>query len=132
MAGAVLLLILNISLIVPVTLMVLQKKPVHLTLIPAITMAVYTTYKITMASVNLRRSQKTSDPLIRLLRTISFVDALVSILTLQNTLIMVTTTGDTGEMQLFTAVSSALILLMAMLLSVAALIRGTHLYRKHM
>ena len=40
-----LLLILNISLIVPLSIMVRQQKPVNMTLIPAITMAAYTTYK---------------------------------------------------------------------------------------
>ena len=86
--ASVLLLILNISLIVPVSLMVIQQKPVNMTLIPAIAMTAYTTYKITMASVNLKRRRKSADNLIRMLRTISFIDALVSILTLQNTLII--------------------------------------------
>ena len=77
-----LLLILNASLIVPITIMVKQQRPVTMTLIPAIAMAAYTTYKITMASVNLKRSKKTADSLVRFLRMISFIDALVSILTL--------------------------------------------------
>ena len=47
-----LLLLLNISLILPVSLMVVQRKPVSLTLTPAIVMAAYTTYKVTMAAVN--------------------------------------------------------------------------------
>ena len=50
-----LLLILNISLIVPLSIMVRQQKPVNMTLIPAITMAAYTTYKVIMASVNLKK-----------------------------------------------------------------------------
>ena len=49
----VLLLILNISMIGPITMMVTQQKPVDMTLIPAIVMAAYTTYKITMASVQM-------------------------------------------------------------------------------
>ena len=57
LAASVLLLILNISLIVPITIMVKQQKPVHLTMIPAIAMAAYTTYNISMAFINLRRSR---------------------------------------------------------------------------
>jgi len=119
-----LLLILNLSLIIPISLMVVQQKPVNLTLIPAIAMAAYTTYKIIMASVNLKRRKRSSDSLVRLLRTISFIDALVSILTLQNTLIMVNSNGeDTGLLPL-TAATSAAVFLAVMLLSVAAIIKG--------
>ncbi len=123
-AGAVLLLILNVSLIVPITIMVKQLRPVTLTLIPAIAMAAYTVCKITMASVNLKHSKKAADSLVRLLRTISFIDALVSILTLQNTLIMVNTQGGSSTMLPLTAATSAAILLVAMLLSAASLARG--------
>lgn len=40
-----LLLILNIALILPITLMIKLEKPTDMGLIPAIAMAVYTTYK---------------------------------------------------------------------------------------
>lgn len=72
LAISFLLLILNISLIVPVSIMVRQQKPVNLTRIPAIAMAAYTTYKVIMASVNLRKRRVSSDSLVWLLRTISF------------------------------------------------------------
>lgn len=55
LAISFLLLILNISLIVPISIMVRQQKPISLTLVPAITMAAYTTYKVTMTSINLRK-----------------------------------------------------------------------------
>lgn len=54
MASAALLLLLNVCLVVPVALMVVRQKPVDLSLIPAIAMAAYTTYKVVMASVNLK------------------------------------------------------------------------------
>ncbi len=122
--GAVLLLILNTSLIVPITIMVKHQKPVTLTLIPAIAMAAYTVYKITMASVNLKRSKKEADSLVRFLRTISFIDALVSILTLQNTLIMVNSQDGSLNMLPLTAATSAAILCVTLQLSVACMYRG--------
>lgn len=122
--ASVLLMILNISLIVPVSLMVIQQKPVHMTLIPAITMAAYTTYKITMAAVNLKRRRKSSDNLIRLLRTINFIDALVSILTLQNTLIMVSAKGNLSEILPLTAITSGAIWAFILLWSVSTLVNG--------
>ena len=82
-----------------------------MTLIPAIVMAVNTTYKITMASVNLKRRRQSSNDLVRLLRTISFIDALVSILVLQNTLIMVNSgNGSTAMLKLVSATSTVVML----------------------
>ena len=123
-ASAAMLLFLNLCLIVPVSLMVVRQKPVDMSLIPAITMAAYTTYKVVMASVNLKRRKRSSDRLVRLLRTISFIDALVSVLSLQNTLIMVNMKGDGSEMLTLSAITSAAIMLAALTLSVAAMIKG--------
>ena len=110
--SAALLLVLNLALIFPISLMVILEKPVHMGLIPSIAMAAYTTYKITMASVHIRRQKHKAhnNVLVTELRTISFIDALVSILTLQNTLIMVMRDGA-GEDNMLTlsAVSSAAI-----------------------
>ncbi len=127
--GAALLLILNASLIVPITIMVKQQRPVTMTLIPAISIATYTTYKITMASVNLKRSKRTADSLVRFLRMVSFIDALVSILTLQNTLIMVKTQGDSLNTLPLTAATSAAIMFVALLLSASSMVHGIKDYR---
>lgn len=121
-ALSALLLVLNLSLIVPIALMVKLQKPVRMTLIPAISMAAYTTVKITMASIHLRRRRRSSDRLVRLLRTISFIDALVSILTLQNTLIMVKSGGNELQMLPLTAATSAVIWLAALGLSIRAVV----------
>ncbi len=123
-ASAVLLLLLNVCLVVPVTLMVVRQKPVDLSLIPAIAMAAYTTYKVVMASVNLKRRKRSSNDLIRLLRTISFIDALVSILSLQNTLLMVSTKGESTEMFHLSAITSAAIMLAVLVISIAAVRKG--------
>ena len=122
--SAALLLFLNFCLVVPVSLMVVRQKPVNMSLIPAIAMAAYTTYKVVMASVNLKKRKRSADNLVRLLRTISFIEALVSVLTLQNTLIMVNMKGDGSEMLKLTAVTSAAIMLAVLALSVSAMIIG--------
>ena len=101
--------LLNLCLIAPFALMVRQEKPVSMTLIPAIVMAAYTVYKVSMAAVNLKRKRRSADPQIRLLTAINFVDALVSIVTLQNTLIMVTSGGVNQSMLPLTAVTSGAI-----------------------
>lgn len=124
LAAAALLLFLNICLIVPVSLMVVRQKPVALTLIPAIAMAAYTTYKVIMASVNLKRGRRSPDKLVGLLRTISFIEALMSILTLQNTLIMVNMGDGGGEMLTLSAITSAAIMLAVLALSVVTMLKG--------
>lgn len=123
-SSTALLLFLNLCLVVPVSLMAVWQKPVNMSLIPSIAMAAYTTYKIVMASVNLKRRKKSSDCLVRLLRTISFIDALVSVLSLQNTLIMVNMKGDGSELLILSAVTSAAVMLSIFALSFCSLITG--------
>ena len=130
LAASALLLVLNVSLIVAVSMMVRQQKPVHVTLIPAVAMAAYTTYKVTMASIHLKRRKRSSDSLVRLLRTISFIDALVSVLTLQNTLIMLNATGEELSMLPLTAMTSAAVFLTVLLLSLHALVHAVRVRKK--
>ena len=104
--------------------MVRQQRPVSLTLIPAIVMAAYTTYKVIMASVNLGKRKVSSDSLVWLLRTISFIDALVSVLTLQNTLIMVESSGENPGMLPLTAVTSAVVWVAVLVMSLSAIVKG--------
>ena len=126
LTASFLLLLLNLSLILPLSMMVRQQKPVNLTLIPAIAIAAYTTYKVAMASVNLKKRRKTSSGFVWLLRTINFIEALVSILTLQNTLIMVHSKGEDIGMLPLTAMTSAAVWIAALVLSIAAIMKGIH------
>lgn len=124
---AVMLLLLNLALVLPISLMVQLEKPVNIGLIPAIAMAAYTTYKITMASIHLGKQRRAvgSNILVRELRTISFIDALVSILSLQNTLIVVNQTeADAQNMLRLTAVSGTAIYLAVVALTVHLLVAG--------
>ncbi len=124
---AFLLLLLNLALILPISLMVVLKKPVNMGLIPAITMAAYTTYKITMASIHMlkQRRRNHNHILIVELRTINFIDAFVSILTLQNTLIMVNQAKSSGnDMLVLSAISSAVIYAIIIFVTVRLLRKG--------
>ena len=87
-------------------------------------MAAYTTYKITMALIHIRR-QKIYHVLIRELRTINLIDALVSILTLQNTLIMINAgKGEVNNMLTLSAISSAAIYLLILGITVQLFLNG--------
>ena len=115
-----LMLVMNGALVVPVVLMVRSDRPVSMGMIPAITSATYTTYKITAAAVGLR--EKGGSVFAGELRILRFADALVSILVLQNTLITVVDGEVGGEMFLLSAVSSGGIFLL-MFIAILALYR---------
>lgn len=120
---SVILLMLSLALSIPISLMVLMKKPVNVGMIPAIAMAAYTTYKIIMASVNLKKRKRSSNILVKELRAINFIDALVSILTLQNTLITVFSGDGAERMLTLTSVTSAAILSAIVVLITVPLIK---------
>lgn len=125
--SAIMLLVLNLALIVPISLMAMFEKPVNMGLIPAIAMAAYTTYKLTMASIHIRKQKYDShnNILVTELRTINFIDALVSILTLQNTLIMVNQAkSDIDNMLVLSAVSSAVIYIVIVFMTIRLLVKG--------
>ncbi len=120
----IILLVMNLSLIVPISLMVKMQKPVDMTLVPAIAMAAYTTYKIIIASVNMAKKRKTENILVKELRTINFIDALLSIAVLQNMLIMVKTGGKENKMLTFSALTSAALLVLMITVSVLGFVGG--------
>lgn len=125
--SSAMLLLLNLALIIPISMMVLLEKPVSMGLIPAIAMAAYTTYKLTMASIHIsaRRRGRQSNVLIAQLRTINFIDALVSVLTLQNTLIMVNGSPEEfHDMRVLSAISGAAIYLAIVSISVYSLVKA--------
>lgn len=124
LVSSLILIVLNISLVVPITLMVLNRKSVSMTMIPAISMAAYTTYKVVMASVNMKRARHTKDILVKLLRNINFIDAVISILTIQNTLLVVKLSADRQDMMVLAAISSAVGLGVIVFMTVWNIIRG--------
>lgn len=103
----VLLFLINAALILPINSMIKYERTVSFPLEVAIGIAAYTTYKVTMTVINVVKSRKTTDLLAREIVTIRFVESIVSILTLQNTLIMVNAgTSDEG-LRILCIVSSA-------------------------
>ncbi|WP_283129331.1 hypothetical protein [Allofournierella massiliensis] len=110
--SSLMLLLLDLSLITPIVLMALLAKPTNIGIHPAIAMATYTTYKIITASLHIHKQKRAphQNLLISELRVINFIDALVSVLTLQSTLILVNQESpDISSMLPLTASSSAVI-----------------------
>lgn len=99
-----LMLVMNAALTVPAALMVLNRRPVSIGLIPAIASATYTTYKVAAAIAGLRK--RNWSVFAWELGILRFADALVSVLVLQNTLITVMESEVSGDMFYLSAITS--------------------------
>lgn len=121
---SILLLVIDLALITPIALMVMQKKNVDYSEIPAISIAAYSTYKIILATRNFVKTRKQHLLSIKILRNINFIDALVSILSLQYVLIMTFGSGIEGEMFKLCAVSSFAVWAIIVAVSVISLVNS--------
>ncbi len=126
---SILLLVIDLALVTPITLMMLQEKTVDYSSIVAITIATYTVYKIVMASINFYKTRKMSHLSVKIVRNINFVDALVSILTLQYTLIMTFGTGFDEGLKAVCAISSFGIWVALIVISIVVLVHAVKIKR---
>ncbi len=100
------MILMDLALIAPITYMLKGGHDYEFGLIPAIVMAAYTAYRITMGILHFKRSRKENNILIKELRTINLNDALVALITLQNALI-IASGSEMKSMMSFTAWTSA-------------------------
>lgn len=100
------------------------KRSFNYGLIEAIIIATYTTVKITLAIRHVSKARDTKDPLIIRLRATSLMDALFSILLLQNTLIMAVAGKVEGPMIYVSIVSSSIISLIIAIISIYSVIKS--------
>lgn len=129
--SSILIFIVDLCLIAPIILMVTQPRNVNFGLIPAIAMAAYSTYKIVAAIINYRHSRKTLNPTVVLFREISFIDALVSILTLQHTLIMVNG-GMNDGMRTLSLCTSIGFIIVVIIFSIVSYIKNKKIFSQNL
>lgn len=98
LAQSAALLVLGFALVAPIALMVLQKRYVNYSEVTAIAIAAYTVYKVTLSAVNLKKTRRNFHLGIKILKDVNFIDALVSVLNLQYTLVMTFGGGVEGDM----------------------------------
>ncbi len=115
--SSVLLLIVDVLLVGPITLMVLQRRQFNLGKIAAITVAAYATYKVSSAVVNYVKTRKKFDVRSVSVRSVKLVDAIVSLLTLQNTLIVAN--GSSKDQDMFVLTSWTSFALYAVIVAVS-------------
>ena len=85
----VLLFISNLLMIVPLILMIINKRMVEASLIFSIGIALYVTIKTTISIIRFFKKETCDSILLKQIKTIDLIDVVFSILTLQNTLISV-------------------------------------------
>lgn len=118
MVTHIIMFVMNVSLIVPMAVMIQGGRSYHLGMIPAITMATYTTYRIVIAIMHFSKSRKGDNVLVKELRTANLIDTLVAVMTLQNTMIMASAGEITGSMRILSMISNAVFWLMIVALSI--------------
>lgn len=127
---SVFLFIIDFALIVLIAFMLLQMKTVNYSAVSAIAIAAYTTYKTIISTRNIIKTRKICHLSLKILRTVNFVDALVSVLTLQYSLIKIFGGGIDKDMFVLCAVSSFAIWILLIGLSFKALLQAIKLQKE--
>ncbi len=120
---SVVLFMIDLALVAPITMMLMQKKEIRYSVIPAIATAAHTTYRIVLATRNYIKSKRVRNLSVQILRNINFVDALVSLLSLQYALVMEFGGGIEGDMLTLCATTSFAVWALLIALSVLSIIK---------
>ena len=115
---SVIMFIMNLAMILPAILLINHQKEVNLSLISAIAVAAYTTYKVTLAIIKFCKVQKEQSLIYKQVRMVNLFDAVMSILTLQNTLTIVASDGNDGDMYTLSIVTTIVMLLTVAIISI--------------
>ena len=83
-----------------------------------ITIALYSFTKITLAVINLVKSRKDNSPIVKTLRNISFADAIVSIFSLQRSMLVAFEGLTVSEIQLFNALTGTAVYIAVFILGI--------------
>lgn len=120
---SIILFIMNIVMILPAILLLEGQKDVKMTLIPALVVAIYTTYKVISVIYNLvSKKKKTNSLIIKQIKIVRLFDTAMSILTLQNTMIIVNNSTNDQSMHILSMVSTTAILTVLMAFSIISFI----------
>lgn len=117
------LLVLNISLIVPMSVMVQGNRNYDFGLTIAIIFAAYTFYRLTVSIINYKKTIKIKNLLVSEITAINVIDSLVSLLTLQNALIFAANGYFAENMKKLTEFTCGLIFAVIVIISVASFLR---------
>lgn len=123
---SIMLFAIDFALIAPLVLMIYQKRAINFSKISAIATATYTAYKIITATIHFFKTRRNFSLNMKTIRKINFIDALVSVLSLQY--ILTITFGDASNSDIsnlckITSIAFWLLLLLLSTLSLAQAIK---------
>lgn len=121
--NAAILLFTNLAMLTPAGLMIRNERPVSLGMIPAIAVAVYTVYKITTAIASYKKNRVRAKIGMRQAVTFDLLDAIMSVLTLQNTLILVSSGEIDDTMRILCSITSLVAVLVGAAISILSFAR---------
>lgn len=121
----VLLVCLDIALIMPVTLLALFQRNINLPMWVAIGNAVYTFYKVIICIIGFSKTRKNNILSIKGLKNLNLTDALVSLLSLESTMIITFSDGTEPSMMILISMSAFVVLLIGVLTAVLTLVKGS-------
>ncbi len=127
---SLLLFVIDCALIGPIVLMAQRRRPVGYTTVPAIATAAYTVCRLSFAAVNFKKTRKMDHLSVIMLRNASFIDALVSVLSLQYVLIMTFGKDGGSDMVRMVAMTSFAIWSAIVLVSALAVVRAVKLIKR--
>lgn len=127
-ASGIAIFALEIELALFIAMSVASGKPIPSGKIMAIASAAYAFYKITMAIINFVRAKRYDDVVVRTLRNIGLVDAIVSMFALDVTL--TSTFGDSPEMRELSAVLGAAACIITIVIGIMMIINARLLRKR--
>ena len=122
-ASFVILLIISLALVAPGVFLIRNQKIVKADLIISILMAVYAFYSVSISIYNLVKANKTDNLLNKQLTLVSFVNAIVSLIVLQNTLINVNS-GMDDEMKTLSSVTTFMFIAILIFITVFSFVKN--------
>lgn len=123
-AEGFLLICLDIVLIAPVTLLVLSRRQIILPMWVAIANAAYTFYKVIGCIISFIKTRNSEILSVKGLKNLNLTDAAISLLSLENTMILTFSTGEDKDMFTFVIISGLVVVLLGMLLAILTLAQG--------
>ena len=123
--SAWLLLIMNLALTVIVIFVVKYNRALSLDMITTIALAAYTFLTLAFAIVNLVKSKKYNSPVFSAIRSINFIASVVSMFTLEATMLTTFGQGSSAEFrQIMLSLTGAVVLGIALFVSISMIIKG--------
>lgn len=120
----ILLLLLNLALVVPVSLLAMSKKQVNLPMWVAIANATYTFYKITICIISFIKTRNDLNLSVKGIKNLSLTSAGVSLLSLENTMIITFSETVDNSMQIIMILSALAIMILNIVVAVITLKNG--------